>query len=68
MGQILKTVTWLHNEWLILGYNFSFFNQIEKSSISDICSMSSIKVKLSLKKLFLPPMNVDMNDLMLTSD
>ena len=68
MGQILKTVTWLHNEWLILGYNFSFFNQIEKSSISDICSVSSIKVKLSLKKLFLPPMNVDMNDLMLTSD
>ena len=51
MGQILKTITWLHNEWLILGYNFSVFNQFEKSFISDI-SFEFKKRKAEFKEIF----------------
>ena len=51
MGQILKTITWLHNEWLILRYNFSVFNQFEKSFISDI-SFEFKKWKDEFKEIF----------------
>ena len=68
MGQILKTITWLHNGWLILRYNFSVFKEIEKIISFQTLVLSSKKGKMSLKKFFLHPMNADMNDLMLTND